>query len=134
LRRRPRPKPGCGAKERKERKKERKEERKRDSTSVTYSMVQDIFEKLIFTQLFKDILLSLWNPKGHYRVRKSPPLDSILSQPNPVRSIDPYIPKVHLNVILPSTPRSSQWSPPFGPPNQYPVGLQIWRVNANILY
>jgi hypothetical protein len=22
-------------------------------------------------------------------------------------------PKIHLNVILPSTPRSSQWSPPF---------------------
>jgi hypothetical protein len=28
-------------------------------------------------------------------------LDPILNQPNPVRLIDPYLPKVHLNVILP---------------------------------
>jgi hypothetical protein len=27
---------------------------------------------------------------------------------NPVRPIDPYLPKVHLNVILPPTPRSSK--------------------------
>jgi hypothetical protein len=43
------------------------------------------------------------------------------TQPNPVRPIDPYLPKVHLNVILPSTPRSSHWSLTFGPPNQNPV-------------
>jgi len=34
-------------------------------------------------------------------------LDPILSQPNPVRPIDPCLSKVHLNVILPPTPRSS---------------------------
>jgi hypothetical protein len=38
-----------------------------------------------------------------------------LSQPNPVRPIDSYLLKVHLNVILPPTPRSSQWSRPFEP-------------------
>jgi hypothetical protein len=45
----------------------------------------------------------------------------ILSQPNPARPIDPYLPKVHLNVIIPPTPRSSQWSAPFGPTNENPV-------------
>jgi hypothetical protein len=83
---------------------------------LTYSMVQDILEKLIVTQL-----LSLWNPEIHYRAHKSPPLDPILSQPNSVHPIDSYLPKVHFNVILPSTPRSSRWSRDFGPPSQDPI-------------
>jgi hypothetical protein len=37
----------------------------------------------------------------------------------------PYLPKVHVNVILPPTPRSSQWSLDFGPPNQPEYGLNV---------
>jgi hypothetical protein len=77
-----------------------------------------LFEKLIVTQLVKKYPAFLWNPKVHYRVHTSPPMDPILSQLNPVRPIDPYLPKVHLNVINPLTSRSSQWSLAFGPPNQ----------------
>jgi len=52
---------------------------------------------------------------------KSAPLDYILSQLNAVRPIYPCPPKVYLNVILPPTPRSSQWSLRFGPPIENPV-------------
>jgi hypothetical protein len=68
--------------------------------------------------LSKNILLSLWNPKVHNRVHKSPPLDPVPSHLNSVRPIDPSLPQVKINVILPPTPGSSQWFLPFGPPDQ----------------
>jgi hypothetical protein len=84
-------------------------------------LLRILFEKLIVTQLVKKDPAFLWNPKVHHRVHRSPPLDPIPSQLNPVRPIDPYLPKVHLNVILPPAPRFSQWSLTFRPLNQNPV-------------
>jgi hypothetical protein len=37
----------------------------------------------------------------------------ILNQTNRVHTFSSYFPKIHSNIILPSTPRSSAWSPPF---------------------
>jgi hypothetical protein len=68
-----------------------------------------LFEKLIVTQLVKKYPAVLRTPKVHHHVHKSPPLDPILRQLNPVRPIDPYLTKVHLNVILPPTPNINKY-------------------------
>jgi hypothetical protein len=99
-------------------------------TFLLTSWCRILFEKLIVTQLVKKYPPFLRNPKVHHRVHKSPPLDPILRQPNPVRPIDPYLPKVHLNVTLPPTPRSSQWSLAFGPPNQNHVSTSSLPMRA----
>jgi hypothetical protein len=77
-----------------------------------------LFEKLRVTQPAKKYPVFFMKSKGSLPCSQSSPLDPILSQPNPVRPIDPYLPKVQLNVIFPPMARSSQWSLTFGPPNQ----------------
>jgi hypothetical protein len=54
------------------------------------------------------------NHKIHHRVHKTPPPDPILSQFNLLYTPPPNLPKIRFCPILPSTPRSSEWSLSFG--------------------
>jgi hypothetical protein len=87
-------------------------------------------KSLMSLTLSKNILLPYGIRRFITVFTQAPPLDPILNQPNPVHLIDPRLPKVHLNVILPPTPRSSQWSPAFGPPHQNPENTSPLPMRA----
>jgi hypothetical protein len=61
----------------------------------------------------QEISLLLRNPNIHYRVHKRPQLVRMLSQMNLVHNFPHCFPKINFIIVLPSIPRSSEWSLSF---------------------
>jgi hypothetical protein len=55
----------------------------------------------------------LWNPNIHYRLHNRTPVDSNLSQMNPVHILIPYFNNVYFNIIIPSMLTYPKSSLPF---------------------
>jgi hypothetical protein len=88
---------------------------------LTYSMEQSPSWEVNWFVASQEIPRVLWNPKVFYCIHKRPPPVPILSQPNPVHTPTSHLPKVHPNIIIPSTPGSPQLSLSLRFPHQNPV-------------
>jgi hypothetical protein len=66
----------------------------------------------------------------HCRVQKSPPLVPVVSQNNIVSITPSYLPKIHFNIILIPTSRSSQWFLSFLISHQNPICIPLRPMRA----
>jgi len=103
-------------------------------TKKTNSMEQTPWEANNQTAS-QEIPQILWNPKVHYCVHKGLPVVPILSQMKPVHNFPPYFTKMHSDIIVPSTPKSSKWSLPFrfSDQNRFAETVCVMRLQSHFI-
>ena len=88
---------------------------------LTYSMLRSPSWQADWFAASQEIPRILWNPKVHYRIYNSSLSVPILSHLDPAHTSTSHFLKIHLNIILPSTPGSSKRSLSLRFPHQNPV-------------
>jgi hypothetical protein len=88
---------------------------------LTYSIEQSPSWEANWFSVSQGVPHILWNPKAHYQIRKCLSLVPTLSQLDPVHTTTSHFLKIHLNIILLSTPGSSKWSLSLRYPHHHPV-------------
>ena len=93
-----------------------------------------LLEKLTGFAANQEIPRILWNLKVHYRTHKRPSPVPILSQPHPVPTTLSHFLKIHLNIILPSTSWSPQWSLSLRFPHQNLVLAGLYATKIQVVF
>ena len=94
------------------------------SMTLTYlhtPLSRVLLEKLTGFQLVKKFPAFYGNQRFITAVTECPPPFPTLSQLDPVHTPTSHFLKIHLNIILPSTPGSPKWSLSFKFPHKNPV-------------
>jgi hypothetical protein len=84
-----------------------------------------VYNVALYLQPYNKLTSWCQNPEIHHRVHKSPQAVPILSQVNPLHTLPANVPRIHFDTILPSMPRSFEWSFSFGLSHQNFVHLPL---------